>query len=166
MKVSPFPPDGSGFEAFVQQSAAGLLRLGNVLTLNRAAAEDLAQETLIRVGLAWSRLRSDGNPAGYAQRTMVNLFLNERRRRRPMPTDRIPETGCDDPALAAVDSTAAVRQILASLPPKQQAAIALRYLADLPNDEIARLLGCTPATVRSQLSRGLSNLRATMTVEG
>jgi hypothetical protein len=36
--------------------------------------------------------RLDGNPVGSAQRTMVNLFLNERRRRRPMPIDRIPET--------------------------------------------------------------------------
>jgi RNA polymerase sigma-70 factor (sigma-E family) len=166
VKVSPFPPDGSGFEAFLQQSTAGLLRLGNMLTLNRTAAEDLAQETLIRVGLAWSRLRSDGNPVGYAQRTMVNLFLNERRRRRPTPTDRLPEPAREDAALAAVDSTAAVRQVLASLPPKQRAAIALRYLADLPDDEIGRLLGCTPATVRSQVSRGLSSLRATMTAEG
>lgn len=166
MKVSPFPPDGSGYEAFVRQSAAGLLRLGNMLTLDRATAEDLAQETLIRVGLAWSRMRSDGNPVGYAQRTMVNLFLNERRRRRPTPTDTIPETVREDTALAAVDSTAAIRHILASLPPKQRAAIALRYLADLPDDEIGRLLGCTPATVRSQLSRGMSSLRATMTAEG
>jgi RNA polymerase sigma-70 factor (sigma-E family) len=166
VKVSPFPPDGSGFEAFLQQSAAGLLRLGNMLTLNRTAAEDLAQETLIRVGLAWSRLRSDGNPVGYAQRTMVNLFLNERRRRRSSPTDRLPETADEDAALAGVDSAAAVRQILAGLPPKQRAAIALRYLADMPDDEIGRLLNCTPATVRSQVSRGLASLRATMTAEG
>ncbi|WP_019901775.1 SigE family RNA polymerase sigma factor [Salinispora arenicola] len=166
MKVSPFPPDGSGFEAFVRQSAAGLLRLGNILTLDRTAAEDLAQEALIRVGLAWPRLRSDGNPVGYAQRTMTNLFLNERRRRRPTPTDRVPEIAREDSALAAADSTAAVRQILASLPPKQRAVVALRYLADLPDDEIGRLLNCSPATVRSQLSRGLSSLRATMTAEG
>ncbi|MDI6106027.1 SigE family RNA polymerase sigma factor [Actinoplanes sp. NEAU-A12] len=166
MKVSPFPPDGSGYEAFVRQSAAGLLRLGNMLTLNPSAAEDLAQETLIRVGLNWSRLRSDGNPVGYAQRTMVNVFLNERRRRRPTPTDKIPETGREDTGLASVDSTAAVRQMLASLPPKQRAAIVLRYMADLPDDEIGHLLGCTPATVRSQLSRGMSSLRATMTAEG
>ncbi len=166
VKVPQFPPEGSGFEAFVLQSAAGLLRFGNILTLNRAAAEDLTQEALIRVGLAWSRLRSDGNPVGYAQRTMVNLFLNDRRRRRPMPTDRIPEIAREDTALAAVESTAAVRQILAGLPPKQRAAIALRYLADLPDDEIGHLLDCTPATVRSQLSRGVSSLRATMTAEG
>ncbi|MET7951223.1 SigE family RNA polymerase sigma factor [Micromonospora sp. NPDC005324] len=166
MKVSPFPPDGSGFEAFVRQSAPGLLRFGNVLTQDRSAAEDLAQETLIRVGLAWSRLRLDGNPVGYAQRTMVNLFLNERRRRKPMPTDKIPEAGREDAGLAAVDSTAAIRQVLANLPPKQRAAIALRYLADLSDEEIGQLLGCTPATVRSQLSRGMSSLRATMTAEG
>ncbi|NYT92600.1 SigE family RNA polymerase sigma factor [Salinispora sp. H7-4] len=166
MKVPALPPDGSGFEAFVRQSAAGLLRLGNILTLDRAAAEDLAQETLIRVGLAWSRVRADGNPIGYAQRTMTNLFLNERRRRRPVPTGTLPEAGYEDTALAAVESTAVVRRILASLPPKQRAAIALRYVADLPDDEIGRLLNCTPATVRSQLSRGLSRLRTTLSAEG
>lgn len=166
VKATALPPDGSGFDAFVRQSAAGLLRLGNILTLDRAAAEDLAQETLIRVGLAWSRVRVDGNPVGYAQRTMTNLFLNERRRRRPTSTDTIPEVGYEDTALAAVESTAAVRRILASLPPKQRAAIALRYVADLPDDEIGRLLNCTPATVRSQLSRGLSRLRTTLSAEG
>ncbi|MCN0176841.1 SigE family RNA polymerase sigma factor [Salinispora arenicola] len=166
MKVPAFPPDGSGFDAFVRQSAAGLLRLGNILTLDRAAAEDLAQETLIRVGLAWPRLRADGNPVGYAQRTMTNLFLNQRRRRRPVPICTIPEIAREDTALAAVDSTATVRRILASLPPKQRAVIALRYVADLSDDEIGRLLDCAPATVRSQLSRGLSRLRATLTTEG
>lgn len=82
--MSALPPDGSGFDAFVRQSAAGLLRLGNILTLDRAAAEDLAQETLIRVGLAWSRVRADGNPVGVAQRTMTNLFPNCEYRRVPL----------------------------------------------------------------------------------
>jgi RNA polymerase sigma-70 factor (sigma-E family) len=157
---------GPGFESFLRQSAAGLLRLGNALTLDRAAAEDLAQETLIRVGLAWSRVRKDGNPVGYAQRTMVNLFLNERRRRRPVPVADIPEHAREDTALTSVDDAAHVRQLLAGLPPQQRAAIALRYLADLPDDEIGTAIGCSAATVRSHLSRGLATLRTQMTAEG
>ena len=166
MKVSSFPPEHSGFDAFLRHSGPALLRLGNMLTLSPAAAEDLVQETLIRVGLAWSRVRRDGNPVGYAQRTMVNLFLNERRRRRPIPMADLPESPREDAALAAVDATDAVRRILVTLPPKQRAAVALRYLADLPDDAIAELLGCSPATVRSQLSRGLSTLRDHLTREG
>ncbi|BEL07115.1 SigE family RNA polymerase sigma factor [Actinoplanes sichuanensis] len=157
---------GNGFEAFLRQSAPALLRLGNALTLDRAAAEDLAQETLIRVGLAWSRVRRDGNPVGYAQRTMVNLFLNERRRRWPIPVADLPDRADEDAALASIDDTAVVRQLLAGLPPQQRAAIALRYLADQPDDQIAAVLGCSAGTVRSHLSRGLATLRERMTAEG
>lgn len=157
---------GNGFEAFLRQSAPALLRLGNALTLDRAAAEDLAQETLIRVGLAWSRVRRDGNPVGYAQRTMVNLFLNERRRHRPIPVADLPDRADEDAALASIDDTAVVRQLLAGLPPQQRAAIALRYLADQPDDQIAAILGCSAGTVRSHLSRGLATLRERMTAEG
>ncbi|MEV0900516.1 SigE family RNA polymerase sigma factor [Actinoplanes sp. NPDC049802] len=153
----------AGFETFLRESTAGLLRLGNVLTLDPAAAEDLAQETLIRVGTSWSRVRKDGNPVGYAQRTMINLFLNERRRRRAIPVATVPETAREDTALASVESSAVIRQILAGLPPQQRAAVALRYLADLPDEEIAAILGCTTGTVRSHLSRGLSTLRGRVT---
>ncbi|MBM2615439.1 sigma-70 family RNA polymerase sigma factor [Actinoplanes sp. LDG1-06] len=160
MKVPLFPSGSSGFEAFLRESGPALLRLGHLLTLDRAAAEDLAQETYIRLGLAWSRVRRDGNPVGYARRTMLNLFLNSRRRPPPTPVPVVPEPARDDPALAAVDSAAVIGQILAGLPPQQRAALALRYLDDLPDAEIGALLGCSPATVRSHLSRGLSTLRS------
>jgi RNA polymerase sigma-70 factor (sigma-E family) len=163
--ASGFPSGSADFEAFVRAAGAGLLRFGHVLTLDRQAAEDLAQETLIRVGLAWPRIRRDGNPMGYAHRTMVNLFLNRRRRTIDLPVERLPDAGREDDAFAAVDSAAAVRQVLAGLPPKQRAAIALRYFADLPDEEIARLLGCTQETVRSQVSRGLAALRRQLTAE-
>ncbi|MFI5957775.1 SigE family RNA polymerase sigma factor [Cryptosporangium sp. NPDC051539] len=155
----------SDFEAYVRAHGAGLLRFGHVLTLDRPAAEDLVQEALIRVGLAWPRVRRDGNPVGYAQRTMVNLFLNKRRRASDVPVAAVPETGREDEALTAVDSASAIRQVLAGLPPKQRAAVALRYFADLPDDEIGRLLGCTPQTVRSQVSRGLAALRQQLAEE-
>ena len=49
---------------------------------------------------------------------------------------------------------------LRRLAPKQRAVLVLRYFEDVPDDEIARLLGCKPATVRSQIVRALSRLRA------
>ncbi len=76
-----------------------------------------------------------------------------------MPVADIPDAGREDSALAAVDSAATIRQILESLPPKQRAAVALRYLADLGDEEIGALLGCSASTVRSQLARGLAKLR-------
>ena len=88
--MSRFPAGDTAFETFVRETGPGLLRFGHVLTVDRSAAEDLAQETFIRVGLAWARVRADGNPVGYAQRTMVNLFLNQRRRRTEVPVAALP----------------------------------------------------------------------------
>jgi RNA polymerase sigma-70 factor (sigma-E family) len=156
---SRFPSGGSAFEAFVREAGPGLLRFGHVLTLDRAAAEDLAQETFIRVGLAWSRVRADGNPTGYAQRTMVNVFLNQRRRRAEVPVATPPETAGEDPRLAAVESIAEIRRLLARLPTRQRAAVAMRYVADMSDAEIAEILRCSAQTVRSQISRGLATLR-------
>jgi RNA polymerase sigma-70 factor (sigma-E family) len=162
--VSRFP--GADFEAYVREVSPGLLRFGHVLTLDRAEAEDLAQETLIRVGLAWFRLRRDGNPVGYAQRTMVNLFLNSRRRRTDIPVAAVRETGREDAGLAEIDARPGLRDLLAGLPAKQRAAVALRYVQDLPDDQIAEILGCSTQTVRSQVSRGLATLRASLSTEG
>lgn len=154
-----FPGSGSAFEDFVRAAGPGLLRFGHVLTLDRPAAEDLAQETLIRVGLAWSRVRADGNPTGYAQRTMVNVFLNQRRRRGEIPVGTPPEPAAEDRGLAAVESAAGIRQLLSGLPARQRAAVAMRYVADMADEQIAEVLRCSPQTVRSQISRGLATLR-------
>jgi len=164
--VQRFPPANPAFETFVRETGAGLLRFAHVLTLDRARAEDLAQETYIRVGLAWSRVRADGNAIGYAQRTMVNVFLNERRRRSEVPVGVVPEVGSEDDRLAAIEAFSSVRGLLAALPPKQRAAVALRYLADMSDDQIGEILGCSPQTVRSQVSRGLATLRRPSTQEG
>ncbi|GIH05338.1 RNA polymerase sigma24 factor [Rhizocola hellebori] len=166
MDTSRFPGQGADFEVYVREVSAGLLRFGHLLTLDRAAAEDLAQETLIRVGLAWSRVRRDGNPVGYAHRTMLNVFLNRRRRRGDIPVATLPEAGKEDTGFAAVDATSDVRRLLAELPPKQRAAVALRYVHDMPDAQIGELLGCSPETVRSQVSRGLAALRAHLPEKG
>ncbi|MFC7649657.1 sigma-70 family RNA polymerase sigma factor [Streptosporangium lutulentum] len=59
----------------------------------------------------------------------------------------------------AVGAREAVRQVLAGLPDKQRAVVVLRYFADLPDPQIAEILGCSAATVRSQASRALARLR-------
>ena len=157
----------AGFEEFVRAAGPGLLRFAHVLTLDRQLAEDLAQETLIRVGLAWRRVRRDGNPVGYANRTMVTTFLNSRRRRSaPVLPGPAADPGAPDPALGRVEDAAELRGRLAALPPQQRAAVVLRYLLDLPDEEIAGLLGCRPGTVRAHVSRGLATLRTAAPTPG
>jgi RNA polymerase sigma factor (sigma-70 family) len=119
------------------------------------------QETLIRVGLKWSSIRSDGNPHAYARTALVRIHINAgRRQRREVVTDAPPELSTGDPAQTVVDRDW-LRAALRSLPPRQRAVVALRYLEDLPMREIAEALGCAEGTARSQLHRALASLRVT-----
>lgn len=165
MRARRFEHDAS-FDAFVIDAGSGLLRLAHVLTGDRHLAEDLTQETLIRVGLAWRRIRADENPIGYANRTMINAFLNSRRRRRPeLRGDNADyEPAIVDPALHHLEDLEDIRARLATLPPQQRAAVAMRFLLDLPDAAIAHALGCGEGAVRSHISRGLSALRRAASV--
>ncbi|MBM6402586.1 RNA polymerase sigma factor [Phycicoccus sonneratiae] len=149
------------FARWAEGAGTRLLRLAHALTGRRADAEDLTQDTLVRVGLAWHRLRAGEEPFPYARRTMVNLYLNGRRRhglwQRLVP--RL-ATETQGPRPDADDGLASARALLDRLPPRQRAAVALRYLLDLDDPAIAAALGCSEATVRSHVSRGLATLRA------
>jgi RNA polymerase sigma-70 factor (sigma-E family) len=152
---------GDGFEEFVHTEIPRLLPLARLLSRDGHDAADLVQETLIRVGLRWSSVRRDGNPHAYARTTMVRAHINAgRRRRHEVITEAPPERPVVDPAMAVVDRDW-LRGVLRSLPPRQRAVVALRYLEDLPMREIADALGCAEGTARSQLHRALASLRVT-----
>jgi RNA polymerase sigma-70 factor (sigma-E family) len=155
------------FEAFVREAAPGLLRLAHALTGNPADAEDVAQEALARVGAAWPRLRAGGHVEAYVRRTLVNVFLNERRRRHSerrlvARIAALPAPAGPDPHLDLLEA----RRLLDTLPPKQRAAVVMRYVADLDDGAIAEALGCSPSTVRSQVARALDALRRLGTEQG
>lgn len=141
--------------------APGLLRLAVMLTGSTPDGEDLLQTTFARAHRHGERIVGMAAPAAYLRRIMVNAHVSERRRRRPrtVPLEH-------DVALAdAPDSPYDVWGWLATLPRQQRAAVVLRYYADLPDAEIAELLGCSAATVRSHVSHGIASLRAALTTE-
>jgi len=153
-------------EAFVRRAAPRLLRVAHALTGRSADAEDIVQEALARVCAAWPRLRSDGNLDAYARRTLVNLFLNEQRRRRNERRVVVLLGAMPPPEPAPSAALTDALHLLDALPPKQRAAVALRYVADLDDQAIAHALACSPATVRSQISRALESLRRLDGVKG
>lgn len=151
--------DGEDFSAFALTRWPGLVRLAFGLTGDRWAAEDIAQITLARAYVAWRRVRRADDPDAYLRRILVNA--SNRRFRRHRVTEHagdLPETAVEGPA-DLVDERAALLAALRELPPRQRAVIVLRYWEDLTDAQIGAALGCSPSTVRSQLSRALAKLR-------
>jgi RNA polymerase sigma-70 factor (sigma-E family) len=156
------PPD---FDTWVSHRGAGLLRFAYLVTRDRGRAEEAVQDALIAAYPRWSRIGAD--PDAYVRRCIVNADISRWRRffRRETPVDDpstlSPLAGGPDHAASHADADA-VWQLCASLPTRQRAAVVLRYYEGLPDADIAEILGCTAATVRSQIHRALGSLRATL----
>lgn len=150
------------FEEFVQASSARLFRTALLLNGNdRAAAEDLLQLSLERAYRHWARVCRSGEPERYVRGILANAS-NDRWRRAARHRERALD---DDDGLVSADHAAGVAdrdflmRALAELPPRQRTVLVLRYFNDLPEAEIAAILGCSTGTVKSQVSRGLARLR-------
>lgn len=156
------------FDDYVASRGAALLRLAFMLTGDRHLAEDLTQDVLIRVYGRWSRVSGVEQIDSYVRRALVNAHVSWRRRRSsgevPLaePSDAArPDAVSTDGSEAAADRDQAWR-LLATLPRRQRAVLVLRYYEDLPDREIADVLGCSAGTVRSQASRALATLRGSL----
>jgi RNA polymerase sigma factor (sigma-70 family) len=149
--VSALPP----FQVLIDEHA------GDVMAVLRAAvgrdgAEDCFQETFLSALRAYPQLKDSGNLRGWlitiAHRKAVDH--HRARGRRPLPVAEVAEVAVEDPRPGG-DIWAAV----GALPPKQRAAVTLRYAGDLPHAEIADALGCSPAAARRSLHEGIKRLR-------
>src|SRR3954470_21087411 len=155
------------FDDYVASRGAALLRLAFMLTGDRHLAEDLTQDVLARVYGRWTRIAGLEQVDAYVRRALVNTHVSWRRRRSsgevPVaePVDPAVSDAGPDRAEAAAERDQAWR-LLATLPRRQRAVLVLRYYEDLSDQEIAGILGCSPATVRSQASRALATLRGSV----
>jgi RNA polymerase sigma-70 factor (sigma-E family) len=148
------------FAAYVRDRGEHHLRVAVLLTGDWHAAQDLVQESLVKLYRAWPKLRLDGDPDAYLRRIMVNTHRSwwRARWRRETPAGELPDTVIADFADGQAFA-APVRQALQALPQRQRAAVVLRYCADLPEAEVADLLGCSVGTVKTHTHRGLRALR-------
>jgi RNA polymerase sigma-70 factor (sigma-E family) len=156
------------FERFVAGCADDLLRTAYLIAWDLSEAEDLVQESLLRVARRWPRVRAMDQPVAYARRILVNLALDgarrrTRRRHELSALDGAPlEARADEAAarvLALLDTRAALVAVLGTLPPRQRAVLVLRYFEDLSEAQVAETLGCSLGTVKSTASRALVRLR-------
>jgi len=153
------------FDEWVAQRGAALLRFAYLITRDHARAEEAVQDALLAASSRWTRICRGHDPEAYVRRSIVNADISRWRRffRRETPAaDPAVESAGPDHAVAQAEQDA-VWALCATLPTKQRAAVVLRYYEDLPDAEIAEILDCSPATVRSQIHRALATLRTTLT---
>nr|BFE63782.1 SigE family RNA polymerase sigma factor [Dactylosporangium thailandense] len=145
-------------EEYLRVRMPHLRRLAYLLTGDFDRADDVVQATATTLYLKWRQVRAAGNIDAYVRRMLVHTFLGERRLAwaRTWLTDRLPERPAAAPP---TDDAIVVRAALRRLPPRQQAVLVLRFLCDLPVNEVAATLGCSPGTVKSHTSDGLAALR-------
>jgi RNA polymerase sigma-70 factor (sigma-E family) len=156
------PVRDEAFHVFFEQHHVKLSGLAYLLSGDASAADDLAADALTEVWRHWDRVSAAGDPAAYARGIVANLTRNWLRRQgrawrglqllgrglggeRSSPSPDVP---------AVVD----VRSALKQLPYRRRACVVLRYAFDLPEREVADILGISVGTVKSQTSRGAKQL--------
>lgn len=153
-----------GFAGFVREHTPALLRTAYLMTGNRPAAEELVQDTFVRLYPKWDKVEAADVPIAYVRRAMTNGYINHQRRaaRREYAYDEVPERVDDRDVLGQLADRDQIWAGLRTLPERQRAALVLRFFEDLSDEESAAALDCRVGTVRSLISRGLSALRDQM----
>jgi RNA polymerase sigma-70 factor (sigma-E family) len=146
-------------EAVFSQHYGGFCRLATLLLDDRGAAEEVVQEAFLRTFSSWRRLRQPERAQFYVRAAVVNLCRSRLRRRRSEEAGnraswRDPAEWGDD----RLDDALAVLDAVRTLPRRQRETVVLRYYEDLSEQEVARILGCSAGTVKSQLARARASL--------
>ncbi len=152
--------DIAAFSDFVEARSSSLFRTAYLMVGDHQLAQDLLQEALVKTLIAWPRLRDRANADAYTRRIVVTTSISWRRRRsfHERPTGILPEKVDPDPVEAVVTHDVVIAGLL-TVPPRQRAAIVLRYYEDLTEAQTADVMGCSVGAVKSQVAAGLKRLR-------
>ena len=156
------------FDEFIAARLPALLRYAMFLTGDGHLADDLVQESMVKAHSHWKRVERADSPELYVRRMVTNTYLSWRRGnwfRRAIPYGDVPDTGVPDETEATALRQDLWARLLA-LPPRQRAAVVLRFYEGMSDREIADVLGCAVGTVRSLISRAVVSLREVMGASG
>jgi RNA polymerase sigma-70 factor (sigma-E family) len=151
------------FGEFVAARSSHLIRLAYVLTGDQHAAEDLLQSALAKAAAHWGRIHSA--PEAYVKQIIYREQVSWWRRRSRQPETamaQVPDRVAAPPS-AGVEERLALHEALRALPPGKRAVLVLRYLEDLPEAQVADILGCSVGTVRSQTHKAIAQLKSVLT---
>jgi RNA polymerase sigma factor (sigma-70 family) len=152
--LAALPP----FQTLLDEHAAEVMAVLRG-AVGRADAEDCFQETFLAALRAYPRLDDARNLRGWLLTIAQHKAVDHHRAngRRPLPVAEIDEGAALEPDFTPGDD--GLWSAVGALPPKQRAAVALRYACDLPHAEIAAALGCSPEAARRSLHEGIKRLR-------
>ena len=146
------------FEIFFENERIRLYGALFAITGSRQEAEDISQEAFLRVWERWDRVAALDEPVGYLHRIAMNVF-RDRSRRLVLGLKRalLPPAARDE--LEVVEARSVAAELLASLTPRQRAAIVLTEALDYSADEAGSILGIKGSTVRALTFQARSALK-------
>jgi len=159
--------DGRAWQAIVDRHAQSILGSAWYMLGDRTEAEDVAQETFIRLmGKAGSWQPGGAKLRTWLYRVAANLCIDRKRARRGEPLDKVAERAdpaTDENAVGhAIDVTRAVSRAMAELPDRQRQALALVHYQGLSNIEAAEALEVSVDALESLLARGRRAMRGAL----
>ena len=143
------------YTRLVHEQGDRLVRLAVLMTGSRQDAEDVVQDVFIAVASSWPVL----HPVAYLKRAVANKCVDLIRRRREIPTESVPDSPVEELGYFEHDDLGRFFVLLQDLPPRQRETLVLKYQFDLSDAAVAKLLGISIATVRSQTQHALRKLR-------
>src|SRR6266487_3683596 len=152
------------FESFFEAEAESLFRRFCVITADRFEAEDVTQESFVRVLERWDRVRTMKDSTGYLYRIAFNVF-RKRQRRAALALRRATSSDPARDEFAAADARYVVSQTLARLTPRQRAALVLTELMGYTSEAAGRMLGVRAGTVRALATQGRAAMRRALKSE-
>jgi len=146
------------FREFVSARQGMLRRTAYLLCGDWHQAQDLTQQTLAKLFVAWSRVRAAEAVDAYARQVLVRTYIDESRKRRnhELATADLPEAGVEGPE---IETRLALMAALKKLSPRQRAVVALRFWDDMSVEATAEALGMNANTVKSDTARALAKLK-------
>ena len=151
--MTALPP----FQTVLDEHSAAVMAILHG-AVGRDGAEDCFQETFLAALRAYPKLANGRNLRGWLLTIAHRKAIDHHRARgrAPVPVAEPPEPEAED---GVPEPDGDLWAAVGALPPKQRAAVALRYGSDLPHGEIAAALGCSPEAARRSLHEGLKRLR-------
>jgi RNA polymerase sigma-70 factor (ECF subfamily) len=151
------------FEEIFRQRETEVLRTAYRILGNWADAEDVAQETFVRLHKHGVDFPGDMALRSWLYRVAVNLCLDRKRVHRhfeEVPDSLATTEGSAESAVIREQQRNAVKKALATLPLKERAAVVLREIEGFSTAEVAAILDSSDGTVRSQVAKAIGKLRS------